>query len=38
MLDYKTVGLTHEDLKEIYKWMLLGRKIDERMWLLNRGG
>ena len=38
MLDYKTVGLTHEDLKEIYKWMLLGRKIDERMWLLNRAG
>lgn len=38
MLDYKTVGLTHEDLKQMYKWMLLGRKIDERMWLLNRAG
>ena len=24
--------------KEIYKWMDLGRKVDERLWLLNRAG
>lgn len=38
MIDYKSVGLTEEDLKEIYKWMDLGRKVDERLWLLNRAG
>lgn len=38
MLDYKTSDLTSEDLKNIYKWMVLGRRIDERMWLLNRAG
>ena len=37
MIDYKSVGLTDEDLREIYKWMDLGRKLDERLWLLNRG-
>ena len=37
MIDYKSVGLSEEDLKEIYKWMDLGRKVDERLWLLNRG-
>ena len=35
MIDYKSVGLSEEDLKEIYKWMDLGRKVDERLWLLN---
>ena len=34
MIDYKSVGLTDEDLREIYKWMDLGRKLDERLWLL----
>ena len=38
MIDYKSVGLSEEDLKEIYKWMDLGRKVDERLWLLNRAG
>ncbi|MGV3127794.1 thiamine pyrophosphate-dependent dehydrogenase E1 component subunit alpha [Staphylococcus sp. IVB6181] len=38
MIDYKSAGLTENDLKEMYKWMDLGRKIDERMWLLNRAG
>ncbi|AMY04715.1 thiamine pyrophosphate-dependent dehydrogenase E1 component subunit alpha [Staphylococcus condimenti] len=38
MMDYKSVGLTEEDLKSMYKWMDLGRKLDERMWLLNRAG
>ena len=30
MSDYKSLGLSEEDLKVIYKWMDLGRKIDER--------
>ncbi|QLK86102.1 thiamine pyrophosphate-dependent dehydrogenase E1 component subunit alpha [Staphylococcus sp. 17KM0847] len=38
MKDFQSVNLSVEDLKEIYKAMDLGRKIDERMWLLNRAG
>ena len=38
MIDYKSAGLTEEDLKMMYKWMDLGRKVDERLWLLNRAG
>lgn len=38
LLDYKEAGLTPEDLKEMYRTMHLARKIDERMWLLNRAG
>ncbi|MEJ7172980.1 thiamine pyrophosphate-dependent dehydrogenase E1 component subunit alpha [Staphylococcus caprae] len=38
MIDYKSAGLTEEDLKNMYKWMDLGRKVDERLWLLNRAG
>ena len=37
MIDYKSAGLTEEDLKMMYKWMDLGRKVDERLWL-NRAG
>jgi len=32
------LGLTDEDVLEMYRTMLLARKIDERMWLLNRAG
>ena len=32
------VGLTHEQLREMYELMLLARALDERMWLLNRAG
>jgi len=32
------LGLSNEDLKEMYYTMQLARKIDERMWLLNRAG
>lgn len=32
------LGLTDEDVLSMYKTMLLARKIDERMWLLNRSG
>ncbi|MCS4485497.1 thiamine pyrophosphate-dependent dehydrogenase E1 component subunit alpha [Staphylococcus americanisciuri] len=38
MIDYQSAQLDIEDLKAIYKSMDLGRKIDERMWLLNRAG
>lgn len=32
------LGLTDQDVLDMYKTMLLARKIDERMWLLNRAG
>lgn len=32
------LGLTDEDVVEMYRYMLLARKIDERMMLLNRAG
>lgn len=32
------LGLTDKNVLEMYKTMLLARKIDERMWLLNRAG
>jgi len=38
MRDHKEVGLTADDVKEMYRTMLLSRKMDERMWLLNRAG
>lgn len=38
MLDYKETQLEKQDLQSIYQAMDLARKIDERMWLLNRAG
>lgn len=35
---HQQAGLSDEQALEIYKTMLLARKIDERMWLLNRSG
>lgn len=35
---HEAMGLTNEDVLDMYKTMLLARKIDERMWLLNRAG
>ena len=32
------LGLTEEDVLKMYETMLLARRIDERMWLLNRAG
>lgn len=32
------LGLTNEQCIEMYESMLLARKLDERMWLLNRAG
>ncbi|SFD52471.1 branched-chain alpha-keto acid dehydrogenase E1 component [Lentibacillus persicus] len=35
---HESLGLTDEQALDIYKHMLLARKLDERMWLLNRAG
>ncbi|MBM7552358.1 thiamine pyrophosphate-dependent dehydrogenase E1 component subunit alpha [Thalassobacillus pellis] len=35
---HEQLGLTDEQVLEIYRVMLTARKIDERMWLLNRAG
>ncbi|MDA1474919.1 thiamine pyrophosphate-dependent dehydrogenase E1 component subunit alpha [Bacillus changyiensis] len=35
---HEAVGLTDEQALDILKTMLLARKLDERMWLLNRSG
>jgi 2-oxoisovalerate dehydrogenase E1 component alpha subunit len=32
------LGLSDEQVLEMYRYMVLARKIDERMWLLNRAG
>lgn len=33
-----SLGLTDEKVLDMYRLMLLARKIDERLWLLNRAG
>lgn len=35
---HQQAGITDEQVLEMYRTMLLARKIDERMWLLNRSG
>lgn len=35
---HKQLGLSDDVVLEMYETMLLARKIDERMWLLNRAG
>jgi len=35
---HEALGLTNEDVLEMYRMMLEARKVDERMWLLNRSG
>ncbi|GAE36633.1 thiamine pyrophosphate-dependent dehydrogenase E1 component subunit alpha [Halalkalibacter akibai] len=35
---HSAIGLSDQTVLEMYKTMLLARKIDERMWLLNRAG
>ena len=35
---HEPLGLTDEKVIEMYETMLLARRIDERMWLLNRAG
>lgn len=35
---HEALGLTRDQLLEMYYYMLLTRRIDERLWLLQRGG
>lgn len=35
---HEALGLTREQLLEMYYYVLLTRRVDERMWLLQRGG
>ncbi len=35
---HKQAGLSDEQVIEMYKLMMLARRVDERMWLLNRSG
>ncbi len=35
---HRHIGLTDQDVMNIYENMLLARVLDERMWLLNRAG
>nr|WP_240009797.1 thiamine pyrophosphate-dependent dehydrogenase E1 component subunit alpha [Neobacillus kokaensis] len=35
---HEALGLSDEKVLEMYEMMLLARRIDERMWLLNRAG
>jgi len=37
-MSFEQIGLTEQDVVSMYKTMLLARKLDERMWLLNRAG
>ncbi|WP_062356026.1 thiamine pyrophosphate-dependent dehydrogenase E1 component subunit alpha [Bacillus kwashiorkori] len=38
MNKHESLGLTENQVLEMYETMLLARKLDERMWLLNRSG
>ena len=38
VIDHQALGLDNEDLIELYRLMVLARKLDERMWALNRQG
>ncbi len=35
---HEQLGLTNQTVLEMYEMMLMARRIDERMWLLNRSG
>lgn len=35
---HEALGLSNEDVLNIFETMVLARRIDERMWLLNRAG
>lgn len=37
-LHHEQIGLTNSDVLQMYEIMLTARRLDERMWLLNRAG
>ncbi len=38
IIDHGALGLDNDDLVDIYRKMLVSRKLDDRMWALNRQG
>ena len=38
VIDHTALGLDDDDVIDLYRKMLLARKLDERMWALNRQG
>ena len=38
MIDHAALGLSDDQVVEMYRMMLLARKLDDRMWALNRQG
>ncbi|HDL48920.1 MAG TPA: thiamine pyrophosphate-dependent dehydrogenase E1 component subunit alpha, partial [Actinobacteria bacterium] len=36
--NHKTLGLTDEQVVEMYRGILRARRLDERIWALNRQG
>ncbi|MGI9666821.1 MAG: alpha-ketoacid dehydrogenase subunit alpha/beta [Acidimicrobiia bacterium] len=38
VIDHHALGLDNDDLLELYRLMVTARKLDERMWALNRQG
>ncbi|WP_440895800.1 thiamine pyrophosphate-dependent dehydrogenase E1 component subunit alpha [Amphibacillus sp. Q70] len=38
MMNHKELDLSDDEVLEMYRLMLTARRIDERMWLLNRAG
>ncbi len=38
VIDHTALGLTDADLISLYRNMVLARKLDERIWALNRQG
>lgn len=38
MIDHRHAGLTDDQALQVYRWMLLARRLDERLGLLQRSG
>jgi len=38
VINHKALGLTNEDLVDLYRKMLISRRLDEKIWALNRQG
>ncbi|MBU5594816.1 thiamine pyrophosphate-dependent dehydrogenase E1 component subunit alpha [Amphibacillus sp. MSJ-3] len=38
MINHEELNLSNHDVLEMYRLMLTARRVDERMWLLNRAG
>ena len=37
-IKHEDLGLSNEDVLAMFETMLMARRLDERMWLLNRSG